>query len=473
MRNHHHTAGKFQQCVFQRAQGFYVEVVRRFVQQQHIAAAQQSFCQVQTATFAARQLTCDFALVTAFEVEASQILACGDFKLTNLQNVTAFGNVVEHGFIILQTFAALVNQAHFHGLPDFHFAGIRLLFARNHFEQRRFTRAVRADDADNRASRHFEAQIINQHFIAKRLGNIHKFNYFVTQTLGDRNEDFLRFIAFLVFIVAHFFKTSQTRFRLGLAAFGILAHPFQFLLHRLHARGFGFCLVFQAFFFLLQPRRIIAFPRNTVAAVKFQNPFGGVVQEIAVVCYRNDCAGETYQELLQPFDRFRVQVVGRLIKQKHIRLAQQEFAQSDATFFTAGQVADFCIPFRQAQRIGSDFQFMLCTAAGRRTRRNNCFQTALLFRQRVKIRIRIGILGIHFFQAFLRGSHFAQTAFHFLAHGFFRIKLRLLRQIADFNAAHRHGFALKFFIHARHNPQYSRFTRTVQTEQTDFCTGEK
>ena len=34
---------------------------------------------------------------------------------------------------------------------------------------------------------------------------------------------------------------------------------------------------FQAFFFLLQPRRVIAFPRNTVSAVKFQNPFGGVV----------------------------------------------------------------------------------------------------------------------------------------------------------------------------------------------------
>ena len=397
-------------------------------------------------------------------------MAGRDFKLSDLQNVAAFGDVVEHGFVVLQTFAALVDQAHFHGLADFHFAGIGLLFARNHFKQRRFTRAVRTDDADNRARRYFKAQIVNQHFIAKRFGNVHKLNHFITQTLGDRDKNFLSFIAFLVFVVAHFFKTRQTRFGLGLAAFGILAHPFQFLLHRFHARSFGFRLVFQTFFFLLQPRRVIAFPRNTVSAVEFQNPFGGVVEEVAVVRYGNDCTRETHQELLQPFDRFRVQVVGRLVKQKHIGLAQQEFAQSNATFFTAGQIADFGIPIRQAQRVCSDFQFMLCTAAGRRTRRNNRFQTTLLFRQRVKIRIRIGILGIHFFQAFLCSSHFAQTAFHFLAHGFLRIKLRLLRQVADFNAAHRHGFALKFFIHARHNPQYSRFTRTVQTEQTDFCT---
>ena len=81
--------------------------------------------------------------------------------------------------------------------------------------------------------------------------------------------------------------------------------------------------------------------------------------------YSNDCTGEADQELLQPFDRFRVQVVGRLVQQKHIRFTQQEFAQSHTAFFTAGQIADFGIPFRQAQRIGGDFQFMFRTAAGR------------------------------------------------------------------------------------------------------------
>ena len=191
------------------------------------------------------------------------------------------------------------------------------------------------------------------------------------------------------------------------------------------------------------------------------------------MCYRNDCAGEAYQELLQPFHRFSVQVVGRFVQQQHIGLAQQEFAQSNTTFFTAGQIADFGIPFRQAQRIGGDFQFVFRTAARGRTCRNNRFQATLLFRQRVKIRIGIGVLGIHFFQTFLRRSHFAQTAFHFLAHGFFRIKLRLLRQIADFDAAHRYGFALKFLIHTRHNPQHGGLTRAVQTEQTDFRAGKE
>ena len=198
-----------------------------------------------------------------------------------------------------------------------------------------------------------------------------------------------------------------------------------------------------------------------MAAVEFQNPFGSVVQEVAVVRYRNDCAGEAHQELFQPFHRFRIQVVGRLVQQQHIGLAQQEFAQGNAAFFTARQIADFGIPFRQTQRIGSDFQFMFRTAARGRTRRDNRFQAALLFRQCVKIRIRIGVLGIHFFQTFLRRRHFAQTAFHFLAHGFFGVKLRLLWQIADFDAAHRHGFAFKLGVHARHNAQHGGFARAV------------
>ena len=56
MRNDHDAAGKFQQGVFQRAQGFHVQIVRRFIEQQDVAAHQQGFCQVQTSAFTAGQV---------------------------------------------------------------------------------------------------------------------------------------------------------------------------------------------------------------------------------------------------------------------------------------------------------------------------------------------------------------------------------------------------------------------------------
>ena len=65
---------------------------------------------MQTSAFAAGKLPRDFALVAAFKVETTQILAGGDFKLSDLQNVAAFGDVVEHGFVVLQTFAALRDR---------------------------------------------------------------------------------------------------------------------------------------------------------------------------------------------------------------------------------------------------------------------------------------------------------------------------------------------------------------------------
>src|SRR5471032_2239017 len=63
VRDHHHRAGELQQRVFQRAQGFDVQIVRRFIEQQHVAALEQGLGQVQTAAFAAGQVADDLLLV--------------------------------------------------------------------------------------------------------------------------------------------------------------------------------------------------------------------------------------------------------------------------------------------------------------------------------------------------------------------------------------------------------------------------
>ena len=54
MADHHQGAGELQQGIFQRAQGFHVEVIGRLVQHQHIATGNQGFGQVQAPAFTAR-----------------------------------------------------------------------------------------------------------------------------------------------------------------------------------------------------------------------------------------------------------------------------------------------------------------------------------------------------------------------------------------------------------------------------------
>jgi hypothetical protein len=76
--------------------------------------------------------------------------------------IVAAGNGIEHGFVVFQRVARLIDVRYLDRVTDFHFAGIGLFLAGNQLEQGRFTRAVRADDADDRARRDFEAQVVDQ-----------------------------------------------------------------------------------------------------------------------------------------------------------------------------------------------------------------------------------------------------------------------------------------------------------------------
>ena len=138
----------------------------------------------------------------------------------------------------------MVHKGHLHGLADFDVAGVCLLFASNHAKQRGFTSTVGADDAHDGPCRNFEAQVVDQHAVAKGLTYIRELDDFMTQAFGHGNENFLRFIALLVFEIGQLFKAGNTRLAFGLTAFGVLAHPVQLLF-----QGFGTCLF--AFLFFL------------------------------------------------------------------------------------------------------------------------------------------------------------------------------------------------------------------------------
>ena len=58
-------------------------------------------------------------------------------------------------------------------------------------------------------------------------------------------------------------------------------------------------------------------------------------------------------------DRFRVEVVGRFVKQQHIRLLQQNDKVRETTFLTARQVGHIRFRIRTAQRIHGDLDFVV------------------------------------------------------------------------------------------------------------------
>ena len=65
--------------------------------------------------------------------------------------------------------AALVDIAEMHGVAERDRAGVRLLLAGDHAEQRRLADAVRADDADDAARRQLEGEVVDQQPVAIAL----------------------------------------------------------------------------------------------------------------------------------------------------------------------------------------------------------------------------------------------------------------------------------------------------------------
>ena len=175
--------------------------------------------------------------------------------------------------------------------------------------------------------------------------------------------------------------------------------------------------------------------------------------------------------MFQPGHRVGVQVVGWFVKQQHVGGREQQTAQRHAALFTAGQVLDLGVPWRQAQGVGGDFQLALevVAVAGLQDR----FELGLLGSQLVEIGIRLSVGGVDFVQACLGILDAADGFFHDFANRLVRVELRLLRQVADIQLGHRPRFAVELFIDPSHDLQQGGLARTVETQHTDLGAGKE
>jgi hypothetical protein len=178
---------------------------------------------VQAAALATRQGADAFLLVAAVEVEAAAVGAAGHLELAHGQDVQAARDVFPHGLLVGQVVAVLVDKSHVHGLADGDFTAVGRFLAGDELEQGRFTGAVGADDADDGAGRHLEAQVVDQQPVAERFADVLELDDFIAQALGHGNEDLLRLVALLVFEIGQFLEAGQPGLALGLARLGVLA----------------------------------------------------------------------------------------------------------------------------------------------------------------------------------------------------------------------------------------------------------
>ena len=177
------------------------------------------------------------------------------------------------------------------------------------------------------------------------------------------------------------------------------------------------------------------------------------------------------QEPLQPGDALRVQVIGRFIKQQHVRIGQQQFTQRHAPAFPAGEPGDVRIPGGQAQGLCSDFQLALqvMTVTGLQ----DVFQACLFGGQGVEIGIRLGIGGVDRVEFLLCSGQGGQRLLDITAYILGGVQHRFLGQKTDVETRLGPCLALNFGIHSGHDAQQTGFARAVEAEHADLGAGEE
>ena len=293
---------------------------------------------MQAVALAAREHAALLLLVGAREVETGDVGAGIDLPVAQRHQVQTARDHLEDRLFGIDRLVLLVHVGQLHRGSHAERAAGGFLESHDHAKEGGLARTVRADHAHDARRGQRELQPLVQHAVAEGFRDLVRLDHHVAQTRTVGDEDFELLLFLLRILVHHPVVGRQTGLRLGVAARGRHAHPLQLAFEGLAALRLLLLLHGHARGLLVEPARVVALPRNALAAVEFENPPGDVVQKIAVVGHGDHRALVLLQMLLQPVDRLGVEVVRRLVEQQHVGLLQQQAAQGHAAALAAREV---------------------------------------------------------------------------------------------------------------------------------------
>ena len=165
---------------------------------------------------------------------------------------------------------------------------------------------------------------------------------------------------------------------------------------------------------------------------------------------RDDRAAVLVEEALQPFDRFRVEMVRGLVEEQQVRVLEQEPREGDPALLAAREGRDIGVVGRTAQRVHRDLDVPLDIPGVGGV--DPVLQRRLLGADRVVVGVRIGPFGHHGVVLVEERLH-AGDAVHDVALDVLRgIELRLLAQVADREARCQARVTDEAVVEPRHDP---------------------
>ena len=127
------------------------------------------FRQMNAVAFAARKLADKFLLVGTRKVELRNVGSGIHFRFAEHDEVEPVSDLIKDGFLGVQAVTRLIDVAKLDRFADLERAGVRRFLSGDQAKQRRLTRTVRPDDADDAAFWQREFEIFEQDRVAVRL----------------------------------------------------------------------------------------------------------------------------------------------------------------------------------------------------------------------------------------------------------------------------------------------------------------
>src|SRR5206468_3003364 len=153
--------------------------------------------------------------------------------------------------------------------------------------------------ADDAAARQPEREAVDERPVAVRLPDVVGLDDDVAEPRPGRDGDLERGRPLLERLVEHRIIRLQTRLALRLARARRHLDPLELASQRALSREIRLLLLLEPLAFLLEPGRIVALPRDAVAAIELEDPAGHVVEEVPVMSDRDDRSPVFLEEPLE------------------------------------------------------------------------------------------------------------------------------------------------------------------------------
>jgi len=179
-------------------------------------------------------------------------------------------------------------------------------------------------------------------------------------------------------------------------------------------------------------------------------------------------AGVLLQEALEPRDRLRIEMVGRLVEQQKIRRLQQQPAERNPAAFAARKLGDVGVRRRQAQRVHRVLEPRIEIPGVRRV--DLVLQLALLVEDLVHLLRReiLAELRVDLVVARQERLMDATPSIDVAEDVLRRVELRLLMEKPDGNPRAGKRLAEEARVLTGHDLQQRAFPRAVQAKDADF-----